>query len=66
MHRTVTDLIRTRANLQAAARNGTVAVIPDWMTSATLRALGLDHLRNPVVITRTGLILAQPVARRPQ
>lgn len=66
MHRTVTDLIRTRASLQAAARAGTVAIIPDWMNSTTLHALGIDHLRNPVVITRTGLILAQPVTRRPQ
>lgn len=66
MHSTLTDLIRTRTSLQAAARNGTVAVIPDWMTRTTLRALGIDHLRNPVVVTRTGLILAQPVARRPQ
>lgn len=59
---TVQNLIRIRAAMQAAARQGNLVIFPRRMdTSRDFHALGIQHLQRPM-FTSTGLLAAQPIS----
>lgn len=59
---TVQNLIRIRAAMQAAAREGNLVIFPRRMdTSRDFHALGIQHLHKPM-FTSTGLLAARPIS----
>lgn len=58
---TVQKLIRIRAAMQAAAREGNLVIFPRRMdASRDFHALGIQHLYKPM-FTSTGLLAARPI-----
>ncbi|WP_174874205.1 hypothetical protein [Vogesella oryzae] len=63
---TVKQLIRARAEMQAAARNGSLVIFPSNMDSVRdFRRLGIQHLHQPH-FTTAGLLADRPICKGPR